>query len=194
MMKCLENELSPKDDDVMELLSSYHCYRNPTKENIRVIFEELAHQELIQKPRFVAYSWSEELQLLSGFNQFSSFSSFSSIYSEKRASSKRIIKLIEADPKSEAERTCLEHLKRFIKSLDDNMLAGFLQFVTGSDIINVTKIILSFNSNEGHLRGIVAHTCGPLLELSSTYQTYNELSEEFTNILRNSAAWSFVIA
>ena len=73
------------------------------------------------------------------------------------------------------------------------MLAGLLQFLTGSDIITVEKISITFNANEGYERGIVAHTCGPLLEISSTYLSYSELSEELSNILRNSASWSFVI-
>ena len=83
--------------------------------------------------------------------------------------------------------------KKYIKSLDDNMLSGFLQFLTGSNIIAVEKIQVSFNSNEGYTRGIVAHTCGPLLEISTTYQSFNELAEELSNMLRNSFSWSFII-
>ena len=115
------------------------------------------------------------------------------MYEEKKPTSKRVIKLIEAEPKTGADRACLDHLKRYIKSLEDNMLAGLLQFLTGSDIISVQKIQMSFKTNKGLVRGIVAHTCGPLLELLSTYQSYNKLSEELTDILRNSAAWDFVI-
>ena len=73
------------------------------------------------------------------------------------------------------------------------MLAAFLQFLTGSDIITVEKIELSFNATDGIARGIVVHTCGPAVELPSTYQTYNELSEELTNTLTNSFAWTFVV-
>ena len=54
MNKCLSGDFDPKDEDVLDLLSSYNCYRNPTKENIRLTLEELAHQELLQKPRYIA--------------------------------------------------------------------------------------------------------------------------------------------
>ena len=43
---------SLKDDDVLEVLSSYKCYKGPRKENIEVIITQLAPQELVQKSRF----------------------------------------------------------------------------------------------------------------------------------------------
>ncbi|XP_028410759.1 uncharacterized protein LOC114533439 [Dendronephthya gigantea] len=190
---CLKDEIKPNDKDVLEFLSSYKCHRNPTKNNFSIILQELAHQELVQKPRYIANAWSEELMSLKGFPEFNSFNSLSTMYAEKKPSAKRLIKLLDAKPNSDADRACLDHLKRYIKSLDETMMGGFLQFITGSNIITVSNIAVSFNSNEGHSRGIVAHTCGPLLEVPSTYQSYNELAEDFSNILRNSFAWSFII-
>ena len=37
------------------------------------------------------------------------------------------------------------------------------------------------------------HTCGQHLELPRTYQSYGELAEEFTLLLRNKGAWGFNI-
>ncbi len=59
------------------------------------------------------------------------------MYTEKKATSKRYIKLVNVDPKSDSERACFDHLKRYIKSLNENTLAAFLQFLTGSDMITV---------------------------------------------------------
>ena len=78
--KCMSDDIDPEDDDVLELLSSYKCYRKPTKENIRTTLEELAHQELIQKPRYVANAWSGEFVLLKGIPQFDSFECLSAMY------------------------------------------------------------------------------------------------------------------
>ena len=83
LKKCLEGELDPEDDDMLYLLSSYKCYRKPSKENIKVILEELAHQELIQKPRYVANTWSVELQSLKSHPKLCYFNSLSLMYSEK---------------------------------------------------------------------------------------------------------------
>ena len=189
LKKCLEGELDPEDDDMLDLLSSYKCYRKPSKENIKVILEELAHQELIQKPRYVANTWAVELQSLKSHPKLCDFNSLSLIYSEKKPTSKSIIKLFNVEPKSDSERACFAHFKRYIKSLNENILAAhWLQFLTGSDIITVEKIELSFNATDGIARGIVVHTCGPTIELPSTYRTYNEFSEELTNTLKNSFA------
>lgn len=193
LRKCLDGQIDVTDDDVLEMLGGYKCYRQPTRENINVIVEELAHQELIQKPKYMAMAWSDELQALKCFPEFCDASSLYTMYEEKKPTSKRVIKLLRAEPRSEAERTCFEHLKRFIKSLNESKLAGFLQFINGSNIVTVSEIKVAFNTSVGLARSIVSRTCGPVLEIPSTFQTYNELSEEFTNILINSFAWSFDI-
>ena len=44
--------------------------------------------------------------------------------------------------------------------------------------------IVQFNKvRKGLGRAPIAHTCGPVLELPSTYCSYNELRGEFTNLL-----------
>ena len=40
------------------MLSSYNCYRIPKKENLKEILLEVAHQKLIQKPRYVTNCFS----------------------------------------------------------------------------------------------------------------------------------------
>ena len=147
--KCLECELDPEDDDMLDLLSSYKCYRKPSKENIKGILEELAPQELIQKPRYVANIWTVELKSLKSHPKLCDINSLSVMFSEKKPTSKRIIKLFNVEPKSDSERACFDHFKRYIKSLNENMLAAFLQFLTGSDIITVEKVELSFNATDG---------------------------------------------
>ena len=50
LTKCLSGDLDCHDDDLLELLSSYKCFKLPSKDNIKVLLMELAHQEIIQKP------------------------------------------------------------------------------------------------------------------------------------------------
>ena len=40
-------------------------------------------------------------------------------------------------------------------------------------------------SLDGAFRGPIAHTGGPVLEVPITYQSYNELAEEFDNLISN---------
>ena len=193
MQKCLKGEIAVDHEDLLDLLSSYKCYRQPTENCMQKIFEELAHQELVQKPKYIADAWGPYLQPLKDFQEFSDVDTMNTLYEEKRPTSKRVIKLLKADPCSNAEGECFDHLKRYIKSLGESQLSGLLQFVTGCNIITVDEICVTFTEAVGISRCIVAHTCGPLLELPSTFQTYNELSEEFSKILANVFAWSFEI-
>ena len=52
--KCVDGKFCTDDDDLLDFLSAYKCYRVPSQDNIRGIILELAHQEIIQKPRYVA--------------------------------------------------------------------------------------------------------------------------------------------
>ncbi|XP_046861591.1 uncharacterized protein LOC124454884 [Xenia sp. Carnegie-2017] len=130
------------DEDVADVLSSFKCRRVIKKSSMPKIIEELAHQEIIQRPKYVANAWSPILKQLKGFKQFET-----------------------------------------VESL----------YVTGSNIIAVDSIEVAFSDESGNARRPVAHTCAPLLIIPSTYQSYNELSEEFNNIFRREAAWSFYI-
>ena len=183
MKKCLNGEIDVEDEDVMDLLSSYNCYQKPSKDSIENILKELAHQELVQRPKYISTAWNEQLKVLKTFSEFRDVKSMCTMYEAKKPTSKRVIKLLKAEPSCDMERGSLDHLKRYIKSLDDSKLAGLLKFLTGSNIITVDEIEVAFTTSVGGNRHIVAHTCGPLLELPSTFQTYNELCEEISSIL-----------
>ena len=114
------------------------------------------------------------------------------MYEAKNPTGKKVIKLLAANPQNELERNSFDHLKRYIKSHEGG-LKSFLQFTTGSDVIAVTGITVSFNSLDGAHRSPIAHTCGPVLEVPTTYQSYNELAEEFAHLISNKEAWGFTI-
>lgn len=87
----------------------------------------------------------------------------------------------------------LEHLKRFVKSLEGKALNKFLQFCTGGDVITTDGIEVSFLSLQVLQRHPVARTCVPLLELPTTNESYPALVEESTNVMNEAQAWSFDI-
>ena len=191
--KCLKESFDDDNDDVFDFLSNYKCYRTPTKENILQIVSELAHQEIIQKPRYVTNCWAPILKPLIAFPDFQSLVTLENLYDIKRPTAKKIVKLIKSEPVTDQERQCLDHFKKYIRSLQGSSLSVFLQFITGSDIISCDSIEVTFSALEGTSRRPVAHTCGPLLEIPSSYQSYNELSEEFSELLQNKEAWHFNI-
>lgn len=193
----LENSLKVdfnlSDGDLLDLLSSFKCYKIPTKDNIFTILHELAHQEIVQKPRYIADCLSPIVNALRVYTPFQTLEDLKSFYSAKKPSSKKIINLLSANPEPGAEQNSFEHFKRFVKSLNANDLGGLLQFLTGSNIIVCETITVTFTTLDGTARRPVVHTCGPSLELPSTYQCYNELAEEFTALLNDKESWSFNI-
>ena len=129
------------------------------------------------------HCWTLILHLLRMFETFQTKNGLQHLYDEKRPTARKVIHLLKGEPTNDAERSCFDHLKRYIRSLPCNLLHIFLQFLTGSDMIAVEHIQISFNQLDGLSRRPVARTCVPLLELPSTYQSYNELAEEFGNLL-----------
>ena len=188
---CLSEHFNPSDEDVLEFLSMCKCHRIPTKENIQSIIYELAHQELVQKPRYIVHCWTPILKMLQVDSTFKTPQGVSELYDSKHPTAKKIIKLLKAETADESERQVISHLKRYIKSLEGKALERFLHYVTGSNVLSCEPIEVTFNSLSGFQRRPVVHTCGPNLELSTTCESYMELAEEFTNVMREEQAWSF---
>ena len=47
------NEFVDGDSELLDILSMYNCFRNPSPGNLRSILVEIAHQGLIQKPKYI---------------------------------------------------------------------------------------------------------------------------------------------
>lgn len=108
------------------------------------------------------------------------------LYSYMKLTSKKVIKALKATPSNDSEKQSFDFLKKFVRSLDGPSLKIFLKFVTGSDALVTNHISVSFTPMDGLQRRPIAHTCGPTLEIPSTYQVYNEMAEEFNNNVQES--------
>ena len=59
-------------------------------------------------------------------------------------------------------------------------------FTTGADVIVIavfSTIQIEFKNLEGLGRRPITHTCGCVLEIPSTYDSFSEFGAEFTNAL-----------
>ena len=128
LKKSTSNDFDPQDEDLLDILSSYKCYKNPTKENISMIVSQLAHQELIQKPRYISNCWGPILQPLKNTSQFSNIEIIKQLYDKKKPSPKDVVKILIASPSSDSEVQAFEYLKKFIKTLSQSSLELFLQY------------------------------------------------------------------
>ncbi|CAB4020930.1 Hypothetical predicted protein, partial [Paramuricea clavata] len=133
------------DEDVTDVLSSYKCRRGVRKDTMPKIIKELAHQEIIQRPKYVANAWSPIVNELKRFEEFKTVDSLVRFYEAKKPTQKKVCKLLTSNPATDAQRECFSHLKRFVKSLDDNLVSIFLQYVSGSNIIAVDSIEVAFS-------------------------------------------------
>ena len=170
------------DEEVLEFLGNYKTFNRPKPDTISVIISELAHQELIQRPRYIAQCWAPILRELKDYEPFRTPESIAEYFSSKTPTARKVVRAIECNPSNDAERQCLDFLKKFIRSLDASALGTFLKYTTGSDTMP-SSLVVSFTSMDGFARRPIAHTCGQHLELPHTYQSFSELSEEFTAIL-----------
>lgn len=194
LTKCLSGDLDCQDDDLLEFLSSYKSFKLPNKDNLKVLLMELAHQEIIQKPRYVAQCWSPIIISLKSDLHFCCVKSIKELFLDLSPNAKKVIKALQPKANNESKKESFDFQRQFIKSLDRSSLKGFLKFVTGSDVLlKDQKISVAFYVVDGLARRPIAHTCGPLLEVPCTYQSYNELAEEFTNIMREKEEWTFNI-
>ena len=173
-----------QSDDFFEFLDEFKCRTLITKSNVRSTIIELARQELIQKPHLMAACWKTHIAAIVSFSPFKDWTSLNAFYADMVPTTKKVIALIDAVTNDDSEKDCLTFLKRYIRGLDSNMLKKLLRFLTGTDSITVEKISIIFIKQSSFERRPIAHTCGPSLELSSTYSSFCELREEFSNILK----------
>ena len=95
---------------------------------------------------------------------------------------KKVIDLLKPvqEPNTDAQRDALVFLKPYLRGLDAEKLRKALWFLTGAKFICVNKIEMVFTAMVGFGRRPIAHTCGPSLELPSTYESFPEFRKEFS--------------
>lgn len=182
-LKGREGEGSTEYEELLDLLDRYGCRKLPTPQNVKELILELAHKELIQRPQYVADCWSVLLLKYLKGSDLSTAKKVQERYIALQPTTRKVIGMIQAKPCNNSERSALDHLKRFIRGMDLTQLKSFLMFVTGADVLCVDTIDVDFTQLDGLQRRPIAHTCGCVLELPSTYDSYMELRAEFSNVL-----------
>lgn len=150
-----------------------------THRNLKDILLKVAHKQLIQKPRYAA----EKLSLIAGHFLKDAFASPQDVlrtYEDKKPTTRKFLKLLDASPPTQAENKSFGFLQQYIRGLGDAGLRRLLRFLTGSDVICVNKVEVLFTPTVGLARRPAAHTCGPVLELPWTHTAYPELALKWT--------------
>ena len=111
---------------------------------------------------------------------------FHSIYSAIAVTHGKVLSLlVEPEFQTKGQELSWTYLRKFIGNCSGDDLRYFLRFTTGSYVITVSHITVTFNTLHGLARRPIAHTCSATLDLSSTFSTYLEFSQEFRAILNS---------
>jgi len=108
------------------------------------------------------------------------------LYRRSFPTNKKVLELLVTcePPSTNAERETFSFLQRFVRGMKEDMLEKFLRFSTGSNVICVDQIMVTFTKLDGFSRRPVAHTCGAFLEVPCTYSNYTSFRGEWNNILK----------
>ena len=114
------------------------------------------------------------------------------IYSTLTVSAVKVLQLLTEPAIANAGEECAWlFLKRFVGNMTTVELRSFLRFVTGSVVITVSSITVTFNKLSGLGRRPIGHTCGCSLEIPSTCASLTEFASEFGAVLSDpSYAWT----
>ena len=187
------DSIAENQEELDEFLVRFNVYTMVTKDNVKKVILEIAKQELISKPHLMIGAWQEIVQELKSSAEFSSIEALQSFYEKLKPTVKKVLSNMKANPQNDGERDAFKYLQRFVRGLDAGKLAKFLLFTTATDVMIEDELKVIFTRNEGLSSRPIAHTCGPVLELPSTYSNYVELREEFTNILNKENGWEMDI-
>lgn len=170
------------EEELLDLMDRMGVRTVPTPDNLRAVLVQVAHKQMIQHPKYALDNIAEVAgPILRKF--FPSLQDMKKLYEDIKPTTRKVIKMITASPANSAENQSLRFLHQYIRGLDEIGLRKLMRFLTGSDVICVKEIQVTFTSLEGLARRPIAHTCGPTVELPSTYSSYPELRAEMVSIL-----------
>ena len=135
---------------------------------------ELGHQELIQRPAFIRELWEQQFK-----TQNFTDVEIQNILNTKDPCNRDVIQLLTMENESTSTET-FQWLLKFVRNADPKLLRKFLRTCTGSNIISVEQITVTFNATWNEFeRRFVGRICGAVLEIPSTYQSYIEFMSAF---------------
>ncbi|XP_061743898.1 uncharacterized protein LOC133543377 [Nerophis ophidion] len=171
------------EEDLLDVFSRMGSHCLPPKNNLRAAILTMAHKALLQEPKFIIDCFHSSVH--NAMPTLITTDNIMEIYESKRPTNKKVAQMIKPSLESlnPQEQTALNHLLRYVRSIDQRKLEIFLRFCTGSTVLCKDTIEVIFNTLCGLSRRPVAHTCGAVLELPCTYITYPEFRKEFDNVL-----------
>lgn len=182
--KALQGVVEQSDEEeLMDIFTRMGSHYLPAKDDLQPAIETMAHKALLQEAKYVVDCFSTPMAHVKVL--LADKESVLSLYESKKATGKKVSQLFQTTKEvlSQREQATFNHLLRYVKNSDQTKAGKILRFCTGSSVITVDKIMVSFNLETGLNRRPVSHTCGPTLDLPCTYSSYPDFRTEFDNIM-----------
>ncbi|XP_051560585.1 uncharacterized protein LOC127444946 [Myxocyprinus asiaticus] len=182
--KALQGTLEECDEeDLLDLFTRMGSHCIPPKNTIEAAIQTMSHKAILQEPRYIIDCFSNTMQF--ALMKIPDKENLVSLYDTKKANGKKVAQLLQKSQviRSQKERMVFNHLPRYVRNAEQSKAEKCLCSCTGSSVICVDQIKVSFNAESGLSRRPVAHTCGATLDLPYTYSSYPDLRTDFDNIL-----------
>lgn len=170
------------EDELLEYLGYHDCKVLVNHQNLRCTLLQIAHKEMQQEPSFITQIFFETLLM------YNLEINISEVQKSLQVTTKKVLAALDfEDPHHKAAK----HLMRYIRELTPDLLKKFLRFCTASDLMlmdtdgSYRKIQVRLIDQKGFGRRPVAHTCGQILDLPKTYDTFPEFRSEFNAVLES---------
>ena len=153
---------------ILSVLSRFGVRKLPSPTSFRNTVVEVATYEFLSKPSAaLSVLHSGVPNLHKPFWRGLSVDDLFPVYCAQCVSVEMVLGMLEDSVSTNPnEERILCYLRQYIGSMNSSMLRKFLRFVTGSTVCSFPSITVSFNSLSGVQRRLIAHMCGPILELS----------------------------
>ncbi len=182
LRQALDDFSSADVDELLEVLTTYECRKKVSAATLPGILDEISHKELVQKPKFVIDCWREITQP----ELYLKYAELTKMYNDLKPTPRKVVGTLEFPTgMTQREAEVSQHLKRYIRELNEEKLGRFLRFCTGSDLLLSGHIKVEFAVQSTFSRRPIGHTCGKVLTLSDSYDHFPEFRSEFNSILES---------
>ena len=156
------------EDTLIDLLDRAQCHAVPSQSEMAPTIQQVAHKTIIQESKYALDAISSiAMPYLKGL--IPSIDHLMSIYSDLKPTCAKVVALFRCNPATKEESQALTYLTRFVRGRNEMQLKTLIRFLTGADVICVSHIEIQFVVRHGAARAPTVHTCGPTLQLPSTY-------------------------
>ena len=185
----LENGRVSVDDTLIDILFRFNVRNIPTsRAEFHSLFLRIAKCEFITKPSVLVKAFKEGmLDAHPAVWSDLDATTIRTIYGRLDPTPEKVVAVLHPSPDytplTPQRDRVFEFLRRYVRRLTREKVSLFLQFVTGSSLLLVSKVEVAFTNLSGIQRRPIAHTCTDRIDVSTEYESFAAFAKEIGSIL-----------